>query len=635
MNKTIPHSLFSDYDLELFASGFHNQLYHKFGAHQITVDKKKGVYFAVYAPAAKEVSVIGNFNYWNGAEHQLYVQWNGSGIWEGFISGIQENDLYKFRILSHQDDIVREKADPYAFKTENPPKSASVVNSCQYKWKDKKWMSNRHEHNKLDAPMSIYECHLGSWKKKADGVHSLSYLELADELVNYVKTMNYTHVEFLPVMEHPYYPSWGYLCTSYFAPSARYGDPEDLKYLIDCFHQAGIGVVLDWVPAHFPEDESALAVFDGSALYEHPDRAKGFHPDWNSLIFNFERAQIRSFLLSSAHYWFDEYHVDGLRVDAVASMLYLDYSRNDGEWTPNEYGGNEYLAAIDFLKELNKSVYGRFPDVQMIAEESTAFPGVTRPVHEGGLGFGLKWMMGWMNDTLEYISKDPIHRKYHQGDISRSLTYAFSENYVLPLSHDEVVHGKNAIVSKMPGDEWQRFANTRLLYLFMYTHPGQKLLFMGNDIGQTSEWNVDDSLPWHLVQYDSHKGLQQFIMNLNKFYREEESLYKKNYTPLGWEWIDYTDAQNSVLAYIRKGENSEVIVVCNFTPNTIGEYRIGVPESGTYKEVFNSDTTEFWGSGVKNEGLLKAEKESFHGKANSLTLKIPPLGGVILKKSID
>ncbi len=632
MNKTEVYTLFSDFDLQLFASGNHTQLYEKFGAHPINKDGIEGVYFSVFAPAAKEVSVIGNFNYWNGAEHKLNVQWNGSGIWEGFIPGLKINELYKYRILSNHDDVIREKADPYARKCEMPPKSASVIATNDYKWKDKKWMEKRHENNSLEAPYLVYECHIGSWKKKENGTRSLHYIELAEELVQYVKEMGYTHVELMPVMEHPYYPSWGYLCTSYFAPTARYGDPEELKALIDAFHQERIGVILDWVPAHFPNDESALAMFDGSALYEHPDRAKGFHPDWNSLIFNFEREQIRSFLLSSAHFWLDEYHIDGLRVDAVASMLYLDYSREEGEWSPNIHGGNEYLAAVDFIKELNKSVYGRFPDVQMIAEESTAFPGVTRPVHEGGLGFGMKWMMGWMNDTLEYFSKDPVHRKFHQGDISRSLTYAFSENYVLPLSHDEVVHGKESIISKMPGDEWQRFANTRLLYLYMYTHPGQKLLFMGNDIGQTSEWNVDESIPWHLLDYDPHKGLQQFIKSLNAFFKKEEALYKENYTPKGWEWIDYSDSQNSVLAYIRKGAGEEIIIVCNFTPTVLKDYRIGVNHKGMYSEIFNSDDSKFWGSSIGNGLEIHSDSIQSHNRKESLSLTLPPLAGIILKR---
>ncbi len=626
-------SLFSEYDRELFASGHHNQLYKKLGAHVMELAGKKGVYFATYAPAAQQVSIIGDFNDWNGNSHPLQVQWNGSGIWEGFIEGVHVDMLYKFYILSHNDDKVREKSDPFAFKTEMPPKSASVITQSTYIWNDQKWQQSEvQEKNSLDAPMLVYECHLGSWRKKHNGSESLSYRELATKLVEYVCEMGYTHVELMPVMEHPFYPSWGYLCTSYFAPSARYGNPEDLKYLIDAFHKKGIAVILDWVPAHFPNDESALVDFDGSAVYEHPDRQKGFHPDWNSLIFNYERPEIRSFLLSSAHYWIEEFHADGLRVDAVASMLYLDYSRKEGEWSPNEFGGNQYIAAIDFLKELNKSIYGRFPHIQMIAEESTAFPGVTRPVHEGGLGFGLKWMMGWMNDTLDYIEKDPVHRKYHQYDISRSLTYAFSENYVLPLSHDEVVHGKQSIVTKMPGDEWQRFANTRLLYFYMYTHPGQKLLFMGNDIGQTTEWDVDKGVEWHLLDHAPHQGLQHFVKRLNRFYTETEALYAFNYDNRGWQWIDFHDSDHSVLAYIRKGKSSQLVIVCNFTPSVLHDYRIGVPAASSYKEVFNSDSLAFFGSGVQNEHIIRVEKKSCHEFDQSIILTLPPLGGVILQK---
>lgn len=631
MNKTIPHTLLSDFDINLFASGHHTQLYNKLGAQVIMKNGQAGVYFAVYAPAAKEVSVIGGFNHWNGNQHRLYVQWNESGIWEGFIPGIAADELYKFRILSNHDEKIREKSDPFAFKTEQPPKTASVVSERNFEWDDSKWMKSRKSINDLSSPMIVYECHIGSWKKNHVENRSLHYKELATDLVSYVKDMGFTHIEFLPLMEHPYYPSWGYLCTSYFAPSARYGDPEDLKVLINKCHQENIGVILDWVPAHFPSDEFALADFDGSQLFEHPDKAKGFHPDWNSLIFNFEREQIRSFLLSSAHYWLDEFHVDALRVDAVASMLYLDYSRNEGEWSPNLYGGNEYLASVDFIKELNKSVYNRFPDIQMIAEESTAFPGVTNPVHHNGLGFGLKWMMGWMNDTLEYFSKDPIYRKYHQGDISRSLTYAFSENYLLPLSHDEVVHGKGSIVAKMPGDEWQRFANVRLLYLYMFTHPGQKLLFMGNEFGQTDEWNVDNALNWDLLQFKPHKGLQNFVRDLNSVYKSNNVLYDINYTQEGWEWIDYSDASNCTLSYIRKSQNGYLIIVCNFTPNVLYDYEIGVPEAASYRELFNSDLEDYFGSGVSNKNDIVVLKEGKHGRDHSIKITIPPLAGIILK----
>ncbi len=632
MNKIIPFSRFSDFDLDLFRAGNHCRLYDNFGSHIMTVNGETGTYFAVFAPAAKSVKVIGDFNHWSAdGTSELFVQWNGSGIWEGFIPGVQAGALYKYSILSNHDDKIREKADPYARRTEMPPKSASVVEHSDYKWEDASWMSIRHNPNSLGKPMSVYECHLGSWKKSNEEHRSLHYTELAEELVNYLTEMNFTHVEFLPVMEHPYYPSWGYLCTSYFAPTSRYGSPDDLRFLIDKLHQNNIGVILDWVPAHFPNDEFALADFDGTCLYEHPDRKKGFHPDWNSLIFNYEREEIRAFLLSSAHYWCKEFHVDGLRVDAVASMIYLDYSRDDGGWEPNIHGGNEYLAAIEFLKELNTSIYRDFPDIQMIAEESTAFNGVSRPVDAGGLGFGLKWMMGWMNDTLEYMSKDPIHRKYHHNEISRSLTYAFSENYMLPLSHDEVVHGKGSIAQKMPGDEWQKFANLRLLYCYMYTHPGQKLLFMGNDIGQTSEWNVDHGIEWHLLEFAPHKGVQKMIKDLNFLYKNEPALYEKNYDGDGFEWIEWNDSQNCVLAFIRKGVESEVIVICNFTPNLLENYRIGVPEKGLYKMIFNSDLSEYWGANSDYSEFKASEALPYHERSNSMEITVPPLGAIVYK----
>jgi len=629
--KVKPHSLFTDYDIELFLSGHHSQLYNKFGSHVIELDGTSGVYFAVYAPAALKVEVIGDFNSWNGSSYALNVRWDGSGIWEGFIPDTGHGDLYKYRIYSHADNKIREKADPYARCNEVPPHSASIVWQTDYKWQYTKWQSDVIEKNKLDSPMTTYELHLGSWKKK-DQHSSLSYKELADELVSYVKEMAFTHVEFMPVMEHPFYPSWGYLCTGFFAPSRRYGDPEELMYLIDCFHQESIGVILDWVPGHFPEDEHALADFDGTAVYEHPDRSKGFHPDWKSLIFNYERAPIRSFLLSSAHFWAKNFHADGIRVDAVASMIYLDYSREEGEWTPNEDGSNYYRAAISFLQELNTVMYADFPHIQMIAEESTAYDGVTRPVDQGGLGFGLKWMMGWMNDGLEFLQLDPIHRKYHLGDMSRSLTYAFTENYVLPLSHDEVVHGKSALVSKMPGDEWQRFANLRLLYMSMYGHPGQKLLFMGGEFGQTSEWEVDESLPWDLLEYDPHKGIQSLIKDLNKLYRNERALYTFNYSPDGYEWIDYSDHENSVLSFIRKSHEEQLIFVLNYSPVVRENYRVGVSGDKDFVEIFNSDDIKYWGSGIlNNNSFILCEEIPFHSKSHSISITLPPLAGIILR----
>lgn len=630
-NQTISYSQFTDFDIELFGAGKHTQLYNKFGSHKMTIDGKEGIYFAVYAPAARKVQVIGDFNYWSGDQHELNVRWDGSGIWEGFIPDVKKGDLYKYKIYSNHDSKVREKADPFARKYEMPPNSASIVWSDDYKFQATEWALERVERNALDKPMSIYEVHLGSWRKKQDSFRSLHYNELADDLVAYLVDMEFTHVEFLPVMEHPFYPSWGYLCTGYFAPSSRYGDTGDLKYLIDELHKHGIGVFLDWVPAHFPNDEHALADFDGSKLYEHPEKSKGFHPDWNSLIFNFERPQIRSFLLSSAHFWMNEYKADGLRVDAVASMLYLDYSREDGEWMPNRFGGNEYLAAVDFIKDLNVAIYGDFQNGQMIAEESTAFPGVTRPVYSNGLGFGLKWMMGWMNDTLEYFEKEPIHRKYHHGDISRSLTYAFSENYVLPLSHDEVVHGKQSLINKMPGDDWQQFANLRLLYTYMYTHPGQKLLFMGCEIGQREEWNVDEGLDWHLLEDDKHKGIQTLVKGLNTLYSSEVALYGDNYAPSGFEWVDYTDSENSVLSFYRKSGEDNVLVVLNFSPVVRLNYRIGVNSNQQLKEIFNSDDLRYWGSDVKNEGIINPEEYGSHGRPWSISITLPPLAGIILK----
>lgn len=625
------HSLLTDYDIELFNIGQHFRLYEKFGSHIIVLDGIKGVNFTVYAPSASKIEVIGDFNGWNGDQHELFVRWDSSGIWEGFIPGLDKGALYKYRIYSNHDKKVREKADPFARLYEMPPKSASVVWEDEYQWQDTSWMDSRKQHNALEAPMSVYELHLGSWKKNLEEGRSLHYKELAIELVNYIEDMGYTHVEFMPVMEHPYYPSWGYQCTGYFAPTSRYGNPDELKILVDALHKKGIGVFFDWVPAHFPNDEHALADFDGSALFEHPDPKKGIHPDWNSLIFNYERAQVRSFLISSAHFWCDQFHADGIRVDAVASMIYLDYSRSDGEWEPNEFGENENVGAIQMIKDLNKSIYRDFPDVQMIAEESTAFFGVTRPIHFGGLGFGLKWMMGWMNDTLEYIEKEPIYRRYHQDDITRSLLYAFSENFMLPLSHDEVVHGKKSMLSKMPGDEWQKFANLRLLYTYMYTHPGQKVNFMGGEIAQHEEWSVDNSVSWDLLAHAPHQGMQTLVRDLNKLYRSEPSLYKFNYGSEGFEWLDISDADNSVISYMRKTENDYIIIILNFTPTKHDAYEIGVHEDRPLEEIFTSDNDKYYGSGSLNGNVFKPTEKSIHGKPYSITVTLPSLSGIILK----
>ncbi len=630
MNKTQPHSFFTEFDIDLFKSGKHYRLYEKLGAHLTEVDGVKGVYFAVWAPSAKQVSVIGDFNYWLEGEHPLYVRWDGSGIWEGFIPGVDKGSKYKYKILSNHNDIKTEKADPFAFYCETPPQTASVVWDTHHKWKDAKWMEKRRESNQLNKPFSVYEVHLGSWKR-AGGNRMLSYIELADELVNYVREMNFTHVEFMPIMEYPYDPSWGYQLVGYFAPTSRFGKPEDFMVLVDKLHQAGIGVILDWVPSHFPSDDHGLGFFDGSNLYEHPDIRKGYHPDWKSLIFNYGRNEVRSFLISNAIFWLDKYHADGLRVDAVASMLYLDYSRKEGEWEPNIYGGRENLEAVGFLKELNEEVYRSFDGVQTIAEESTSFPMVSRPTYIGGLGFGMKWMMGWMHDTLEYFKKEPIYRRHHQNDLTFSMTYAFTENFMLPLSHDEVVYGKHSILGRMPGDEWQRFANLRLLYSFMYTHPGAKLLFMGGEFGQAGEWNFEQSLDWHLLDHRYHQGIKNTVASLNKLYKKQPALYEKQFSADGFEWINYSDTENSVISYVRKGEDpsENLVIICNMTPVIREDYRIGVPFAGKLKEVFNSDSEEFGGSGVANK-KLQAQEIPWNGRPQSVSLTLPPLGCVVL-----
>ncbi len=633
MAHTKVHSLFSEFDVSLFQAGKHYRLYEKFGSHIITLNGEKGTYFAVWAPSAKAVSVIGDFNFWLEGEHQLNVRWDGSGIWEGFIPGVDKGAIYKYKIQSANNGVITEKADPFARRCEHPPKTASEVWEDDYKWKDKKWMKNRKKNNALDAPFSVYEVHLGSWKKQIEENRFLSYKELAHELVDYVDEMNFTHVEFMPIMEYPYDPSWGYQLVGYFAPTSRFGYPDEFKYLVDKFHEKGIGVLLDWVPSHFPSDDHGLGYFDGSHLYEHPDRRKGYHQDWKSLIFNYGRNEIKAFLISNAIFWLDQFHADGLRVDAVASMLFLDYSREDGQWEPNKYGGNEYLEAIDFIKEMNAAVYEAFPDVQTIAEESTSFPKVSRPIYDGGLGFGMKWMMGWMHDTLDYFAKEPIYRKHHQNDLTFSLNYAFTENFMLPLSHDEVVYGKKAIVEKMPGDEWQKFGNLRLLYSLMYTHPGTKLLFQGGEFGQTSEWNFQTSLDWHLLEHNVHKGAQALVKDLNKFYRKEPALHEKQFSHEGFEWIDHGDHQNSVMSYIRKGnkEKDNVIIVLNLTPIPREKYRIGLPKSGSLKEVFNSDANKYNGTGNYTNKKLDSNNKEWNSREDSIELNLPPLAMIAFK----
>ncbi len=627
------YSRFSDLDIHLFREGRHGKLYDKFGSHVVTHNGVQGTYFAVWAPSARYVAVIGAFNGWDRGSAPLNVRWDSSGIWETFIPNIGNGQTYKY-FLVHEGGREMEKGDPYAHFWEVPPQTATKVWDTYYEWNDQDWMASRGPKNALNAPQSIYEVHMSSWKRDpSNPARELTYGEIADALVPYVQDMGFTHVEFMPVMHYPYPPSWGYQVTGYYAPSSRFGSPQDFMKLVERLHQAGIGVILDWVPAHFPGDANGLYEFDGSHLYEHPDPRKGYHPDWKSYIFNYGRPEVRSFLLSNALFWLDRCHADGLRVDAVASMLYLDYSREAGEWEPNMFGGRENLDVISLFKEINEAVYRDFPDVQTIAEESTAFPGVSRPVFTGGLGFGQKWMMGWMNDTLRYFEREPINRKYHQDELTFSTVYGFSENFCLPLSHDEVVYGKHSLVGKMPGDEWQRFANLRLLFGYMFTHFGTKLLFMGGEFGQTSEWNFDQSLDWHLLDYAPHKGMAACVKALNNLYRTEPALYERNFEASGFEWIDTTDRENSVISYARRGNNPDeaVIVVLNMTPIPRQNYRIGVPAKGQYREIFNSDATEFYGSGQLNANPLATEDVPLHGKEQSLSLTIPPLGVTVMK----
>jgi 1,4-alpha-glucan branching enzyme len=627
-------SLITDYDIHLFREGNHYALHEKLGSHLVEHNGTKGVYFAVWAPNAFRVSVIGDFNEWNKSQHRMAPRWDGSGIWELFVPNIEQGTAYKYFIESNNNGYTVEKGDPFAIHWETPPQTATKVWEGSYQWDDQEWMESRKEKSSDPQPTSVYEMHLGSWKRKGDhGEMFLTYRDLAEELPKYLSWMGYTHVEFLPVMEHPFYGSWGYQLVGFFAPSSRFGTPQDFKYLVDRLHQAGIGVILDWVPSHFPSDQHGLSYFDGTHLFEHEDPKQGYHPDWNSYIFNYGRNEVRSFLISSAMYWLREYHIDGLRVDAVASMLYLDYSRKEGEWIPNEYGGRENIEAIQFLREFNNAVDAEFPEVQTIAEESTAWPMVSRPTQIGGLGFEMKWMMGWMHDTLEYFSQDPIYRSYNQGMITFSLMYAFTENFMLPLSHDEVVHGKGPLIDKMPGDEWQKFANLRTLYAYMYAHPGTKLLFMGGEFGQTQEWKHDQSLDWHLNEYAPHGSLQWMMKQLNELYRTEPALYEKPFDASGFEWIDISDYQNCVVSFVRKGHQhqNDIYVVMNLTPVVRESYSIGVPDKGHLKEIFNTDHTDFWGSGIKNEGKLETKPVPMHGRSRSVNLRLPPLGTIFLK----
>jgi 1,4-alpha-glucan branching enzyme len=627
-------SLFTDHDIFLFKEGNHFKLYEKLGSHTMVVDGINGVYFAVWSPDALKVFVTGDFNGWNKESHPLSVRWDGSGIWEGFVPGIAKGTIYKFHIVSRYGNYKVDKGDPFAFFWELPPKTASRIWTLDFEWQDSEWMRNRHKFNALDAPYAVYEVHLGSWRRvPEEGNRFLNYRELAHYLADYVKEMGFTHVEFLPVMEHPFYGSWGYQTVGYFAPTSRHGSPQDFMYLVNHLHQNGIGVILDWVPSHFPSDEHGLSYFDGDHLYEHADPKKGFHPEWKSYIFNYGRNEVRNFLISNALFWLDKYHVDGIRVDAVASMLYLDYARKEGEWIPNRHGGRENLEAIAFLQRFNEAVYGEHPDVQTIAEESTAWPMVSRPTHVGGLGFGMKWNMGWMHDTLKYFSYNPMYRKYHHNQLTFSIWYAFTENYVLPLSHDEVVHGKGALIGKMPGDEWQRYANLRLLFGYMYGHPGKKLLFMGGEFGPWKEWNHDESLEWHVLQYPTHQGALKWVKDLNHFYRNEPALYELDFSMDGFEWIDYHDWDQSVISFIRKGKNTGdiILVVCNLTPVLRQNYKVGVPRGGFWREVLNSDAEIYGGSNCGNSGGVEAATIPAHGRDCSLNLTLPPLGVLFFK----
>lgn len=625
-------SLFSAKDIQLFQEGSHDRLYEKFGSHAVTYEGVAGTYFAVWAPNAAYVSVIGDFNEWNTYSHTLLPRWDKSGIWEGFLPHIKENERYKYFIRSDSGEELR-KGDPYANMWEVRPKTASVTTNLEYKWKDAAWMKKRGKINSLESPFSVYEMHLGSWRRPDPNNHEVfySYKEIGAMLVPYVKEMGFTHVEFMPVMEHPFDGSWGYQLTGFYAPTSRYGTPQDFMALVDAFHHAGIGVILDWVPSHFPYDDHGLYRFDGTHTYEYADMRKGFHPDWNSYVFNYARNEVRSFLLSNALFWLDKFHIDGLRVDAVASMIHLDYSRKAGQWEPNEHGGNENLEAITFLKEMNTVIYSRFPDVQTIAEESTNFYGVSRPVFMGGLGFGMKWMMGWMNDTLDYFKKDPYFRKWYHNQITFSIMYAFSENFMLPLSHDEVVHGKSPMIYKMPGDDWQQFANLRLMYSYMFTHPGTKLLFMGNEIGDTKEWNYKTELGWDLLKHKTHEGLQQYVKALNKLYTSEPILYKTQFDVNSFEWINANDQENSVLVYARKSPAGEVILIAlNMTPVAREDYPVAIPWKNSFKEILNSDAAAYYGSNVVNTGTLKPQPGKY-GQPYDLLLRLPPLGATILK----
>jgi len=626
-------SLLTADDLHYFNEGTHAHLHQKMGAHIQDNPKQPGTSFAVWAPDARSVSVIGDFNRWDTSANPLSPR-EQSGIWEGFVPAVGRGAVYKYRVRSRVRNYQADKADPFAFFAEVPPKTASVIWDLAYEWHDQDWMTGRAKPNGREVPWAVYEMHLGSWRRVVEEENRwLTYRELAPLLAAYVKRMGFTHVELLPVMEHPLYGSWGYQTTGYFAPTSRYGTPQDFMFLVDHLHQNGIGVILDWVPSHFPTDEHGLQYFDGTHLFEHADPRLGLHPDWGSSIFNYGRNEVRSFLLSSALFWLDNYHVDGLRVDAVASMLYLDYSRKPGEWIPNKFGGRENLDAVEFLRQLNTAAYGEHGDIQTVAEESTAWPMVSKPTYLGGLGFGMKWDMGWMHDTLHYMSQDPVYRKFHHNNLTFRMLYAFSESYMLPLSHDEVVHGKGSLLGKMPGDTWQKFANLRLLFAYMYAQPGKKLLFMGDEFGQWREWNHDASLDWSLLELPFHDGVSRWVADLNRVYREQKAMHELDFDPAGFRWIDANDTEQSVISLIRQGRTPDqpVLGAFNFTPVPRYNYLLGAPLGGTWKEILNSDAGVYGGSGLGNFGEVRAAPISRHGYPHALTLTLPPLGAIFLK----
>lgn len=635
MNSVKTYTLLTDHDVYLFKEGKHYRLYEKFGAHSVEKDGVKGVYFSVWAPNAKKVSVIGNFNNWNHKDHILFPRWDGSGIWEGFIAGLTWGTLYKYAIENL--GKILEKSDPYALSWEQNLQAASLVSTNWYEWSDEEWLDKRWKNNSLESPISVYEIHLASWCRNEDFSEKfLNYTDIAAKLVPYIKDMGFTHVEFMPVMEYPYDPSWGYQITGFFAATSRFGSPQDLMFLINELHKNDIGVILDWVPSHFPGDANGLHRFDGSYLYEHEDPRKGFHPDWKSYIFNYGRNEVKSFLISNAMFWLDRYHADGLRVDAVTSMLHLDYSRNEGEWEPNIYGDNVNLEAKAFLQEFNTAVYKEFGNsIMTIAEESSDFPLLTKPVHDGGVGFGMKWMMGWMHDTLDYFKEEHENRRHHHHKLTFASMYMFNENYMMPLSHDEVVHGKASLIYKMKGDEWQKFANLRALYVYMFTHPGTKLLFMGDEFGQTNEWNFKQSLDWHLLDFPIHKGLQNLVKDLNHLYKSETAFYENQFNPGGFEWVEADDTDNSVLIYLRKGKKKDdvLMVILNLTPNTF-DYKVGVNEGTHWEIIFNSDDKKYNGSGVETT-IFREENEEWMSRPKSIFLKLPPLAGIVLKMKKD